>query len=291
MKVDWPDELVAAIARRRSVLFLGAGISHQATNTTGQHPPMWAEFLEKATAKVQGPEVLRKEITRLIRRRDFLTACEVIKGKLGATFEAVLSQEFLTPAFQAADIHTSITKLDSRIVATPNYDKIYETHINHLQSNSVVTKNYYDPGIAASMPSPSRLVLKVHGTIDNPQQMIFTRSEYAEARHKYRSFYAILEALAVTHTFLFLGCGLDDPDIRLVLEDHAFLHQYSAPHYFVLPKNSVHKCIRPAIEHSLNVSILTYDSAGQHALLKDSIDDLVLLVNEKRIELIDSANW
>ena len=46
--------------------------------------------------------------------------------------------------------------------------------------------------------------------------MVFTRNEYADARNKYRDFYSIIEALAITHTFLFLGCGLNDPDTRLM---------------------------------------------------------------------------
>jgi hypothetical protein len=200
-------------------------------------------------------------------------------------------EEFVAPRFEAAPIHDSITKLDSRVVATPNYDKIFETRINSLQNNSVITKNYYDPGIAAAIRASGRLVLKVHGTIDNTQNMVFTRTEYAEARHKYRSFYSILEALAVTHTFVFIGCGLDDPDIRLVLEDHAFLHRFGAPHYFVLPRGLVHPSVRPALERSMNMHILVYDPKNDHELLKASVDDLVKLVNDKRHELTETADW
>lgn len=37
--MDWPLELVDDLARRKAVLFLGAGVSMNATNGTGQRPP------------------------------------------------------------------------------------------------------------------------------------------------------------------------------------------------------------------------------------------------------------
>ena len=36
--IDWPEHLIEAIARRKSVLFLGSGISANACNDEGKHP-------------------------------------------------------------------------------------------------------------------------------------------------------------------------------------------------------------------------------------------------------------
>ncbi len=292
MSVNWPQQLVSDIARRRCVIFLGSGISAQAQNTAGLHPKMWREFLDAATARINTNDALKRQIQKLIKGYDYLTACQLIKDGLGtADFHNCVREEFLTPQFQSAPIHDSIIDLDSRIVATPNFDKIFENRINHLQNNSVAVKNYYESDVAEAVRETGRVVIKVHGTIDTPANMIFTRNEYARARHLHRGFYAVLEALVITNTFLFLGCGLSDPDIRLLLEDYAFRHDYGRPHYFVLPNKQVHALVAPAIERSLNIRILRYDPKNNHELLKASIEDLGRIVEAERAKLQLSQDW
>ena len=136
------------------------------------------------------------------------------------------------------------------------------------------------------------MVIKIHGTIDTAAQTIFTRHEYAAARQKYSSFYAVLEALILTHTFLFLGCGLSDPDVQLLLEDYSNRFRHTAPHFFVLPKNYYsHGSVLKSVVASLNIRPLTYDPAGDHQALRPAIDDLRQLVDLERQALQTSADW
>ena len=292
MTVQWPDSLVSDIARRRAVLVLGSGVSRQAQNDKNQRPPMWGECLDLGIKKLGGTESAKENIRKLIRNRDLLTACEAIKEAMGAAeFRQFMREQYLDPKFQSAPLHDSIINLDVQITATPNFDKIYDSRINALQNSSVAIKQYYDDDLADIIRTPARFIIKVHGTIDKPNEMIFTRSEYAEARNRHRSFYAVLEALMITHTFLFIGCGIEDPDIRLILEDHAFRYGYARPHYFVLPKGQVHQQFRPIIQKSLNIKVLEYDKTGEHKLLKESIDELVTRVNAARGQMGATLSW
>lgn len=287
MVITWPRELVLDVARRRSVLVLGAGISCQARNLAGKAPKAWKTFLDAAVARVAGPVQLRAQIKLLINQSDYLTACQVIKEKMGAaTFHDFVREEFLVPDFKPAPIHKAIRDLDSRIVATPNFDKIYEN-----QSASMSVKQYHDDDVAEAIRATSRLVLKIHGSVDTPSKMVFTRKDYAAARHAYRTFYRILEALVLTHTFVFFGCGLNDPDIRLLLEDYGFRHNVGRPHYVVLPRGNVSDHVQPAIEESLNVKILTYDPKSDHRLLRKSIEELNIQVSLERLNLTHSGDW
>ena len=45
--IKWPAELISDLARRRTVLFLGSGISRNSTNTEGRKPKTWVAFLER----------------------------------------------------------------------------------------------------------------------------------------------------------------------------------------------------------------------------------------------------
>jgi len=179
--IKWPDDLISDIARRKVVLFLGAGISLNSKTKAGHRPKNWLQLLEEAVTQI--PNKSKPVVKRLLKERDYLTACDIVKRELGPDkYATFFTKEFLEPQFEAAVIHELIFGLDSRIVATPNIDKIYETFANHKAKGSIKTKHFYDEDVADAIRRSNRLVLKVHGTIDSPAKMIFTRSEYAAAR-------------------------------------------------------------------------------------------------------------
>ena len=51
--IEWPRDLVRDIAARRSVVFLGAGVSRNAANISGVHPRGWTDFLHHLAAQVE----------------------------------------------------------------------------------------------------------------------------------------------------------------------------------------------------------------------------------------------
>lgn len=286
--IKWPKEVVSDISRRRCVIFLGSGISMNSVNTAGRRPKTWRAFLDSTLEEISP----KAHINKLIKESDYLTACEVIKRKLGKEeFTRIVREEFLTPAYQPADIHKKIFALDSRIVATPNFDKIYETYANSEANGSIVVKQHYDSDVISSIRGSGRLILKVHGTIDSPDNLIFTRAEYAEARTKYATFYEVLEALALTHTFVFLGCGVYDPDIKLLLEDTLFKHNSSRSHVMLLPKTALHDSVIAVIQDTMNLNIIQYSDKDNHKELLESINNLVELVEAERDELKINMNW
>ena len=230
-------------------------------------------------------------IRKLISKEDYLTACEIVKGRLDEEFARIIKEEFSDPKYKHAAIHEQIFKLDANIVATPNVDKIYDTYAQSASSNTVKVKQYHDEDVASVCRERSRIVLKVHGSIDQPAKMIFTRSEYARARVEYGAFYEVLRALLVTNTFLFIGCGVSDPDIRLLLEQGAHMHPYSNPHYVVMPRGTIHQEVQSALRASMNVKLLQYNPANGHAELTDAVGDLVTMVDNARAEMADNLDW
>ena len=288
--IAWPEDLIDDIARRRVVIFLGAGVSMNAQTNSGVHPKNWVQLLEEGAKRI--PPKSRKIVKRLLKDRDYLTACDVLKRKLGTdAYATFFNQEFLEPKFEPAPIHESIFELDSRIVATPNIDKIYETLASHKARGSIKTKHFYDDDVADAIRRSNRLVLKVHGSIDSPAKMIFTRAEYAAARTKYAGFYSILDALLITHTFLFLGCGINDPDLRMVLENYAFRFRASRQHFMTIPNDALSPDELTAISESMNLSFLCYKPDNKHKELTASIKNLVSVVDDKREQLASSRNW
>lgn len=287
--INWPSDIINNIARRKSIIYLGSGVSRNSQNAAGRRPKTWYALLKDMLEAAETPKA---HINKLLKENDYLTACEILKKKLGlAAFVSVLRDEYLTPEYDPAEIHKHIFSLDSRIVISPNFDKIYDTYASTQTRGSTLIKNHYDEDLLSAVKENGRLIIKAHGTIDAPEKLIFTRKEYAEARSKYSGFYEILHALALTHNFVFIGCGVNDPDIRLLLEDTFFKHGSYKSHFFILAKGSIHNDQIDIIESTMNSKVITYSPSNNHEELTQSLEKLVLLVNTQRDALKITGNW
>lgn len=290
--MDWGSNLVLDIARRQCVLYLGSGVSHNSVNDAGNHPMTWKEFLIKGSGRTELTKKQKMELKTKIRYGDYLMACELLKRYLGDdVFTDFLENSFKKPKFSEAVIHKEIFNLDSRIVITPNFDSIYETFVSKETHGDVSVKNYYDVDVASFIRKRDPLILKIHGDIGTPGRMIFTQVDYARARNSYSSFYQLLNALLLTQTFLFMGAGLNDPDIRLLLENYAFQYKTSRKHYFLIPKKQLSEKEVEIYEEALNITFLQYNPADNHKELTESLHILNQLVERKRQELADNLSW
>ena len=278
--IQWPDEVVQSIGRRKSVVVIGSGVSKNSLSAGGRRPDTWEEFLKSACNSVQNSKV----VLDLIASRDFLTACELLRSKLSThVFMEVIQTSFQKPGFAPAKIHEHIYDLDTSIVLSPNFDNIYDTHALNISKGSVVIKDHTSTDTAFYLGGGEhRLILKTHGTANNPDTIIFTRSDYAAARTKHSLFYDLVKSLVLTHTFLFLGCGVDDPDIRLIFEDIQYAHSRLPYHYMTLPDGEVDPEVQSLISNSMKIKFLPYSPANGHQDLTLSVEDLVARVDAYR---------
>jgi hypothetical protein len=288
--INWPSELVDAIARRRCVIVIGSGVSKNSENDKGRRPATWEEFLKNQSATIKDNSC----INELISIKDYLTACEVIKNKLSRDiFINRVQKEYQQAGFKHAKIHEHIYNLDASIVASPNFDNIYDVYASNVSSGTIVIKDHTSQDTANYLlGGNNRLILKTHGSANDPQNVIFTRQDYAEARTKYTLFYEILKSLALTHTFLFLGCGTDDPDIRMLFEDVQFAHNRMPFHYMTLPSGEVHCDVLAIASNSMRIKFIEYSPSNGHSELTESLSVLVNIVGDYRAqELKDSQKW
>ena len=254
-------------------------------------PKTWVQFLNGAADRLLTKD---KAITRqLIKQNDLLTACEVIRRVLGDDFIELVKNEFQTPGYGHTKIHELLWQLDLRITITPNFDNIYDSYVSTASQGTISIKNYTQDDIADSIRRNAPVLIKSHGTVTEPNNLIFTRVDYAKARNSHRDFYELLDSLLRTHTFIFIGCGLDDPDIRLLLEDYCFRHKYAQKHYFVLPSKRYSTLVKQVYEDSLKLKILEYkySDTTKHNNLLEELESLVASVNQKRIEISQTQQW
>lgn len=289
--VDWSDVLISDLARRRTVLVLGSGVSRHASSDSGQKPPDWKTFLEAALEDCPD-RASAGHISAAIESRDFLHACEWLKKRYDEEWNAYLRGVFQQPQYQGGELHQLIQKLDARIVFSLNFDDIYERVANEAYNGSLIIKQYYDDDVVEFLRGDGRYVVKVHGGLNSPDKLIFTQRDYAKARIANSSFYQSFDACLLTHSFLFIGAGYSDPDVNLVLENQNFSFPSNAPHYFLTSDNA-NDDLRDSLRQNRNLKTLAYDALDQdHTGLVQAIEALVVKVEEKREELKEkSMNW
>lgn len=287
--IEWDKELVDAIARRRAVVVIGSGVSRNSTNSTGERPKTWEAFLEFTSTSL----TCKSLVNELISRRDYLTACEVVSLELGdMQFRKVVKAEYIDKQYNHSKIHEYIYALDSSIVLSPNFDVIYETYASGISKGSLLVRMHSDSDIASFISGGrNRVFIKTHGSASGPGNLIFTYREYAEARTKYRIFYELLKSLIMTHHFLFLGCGIDDPDIRAIFEDVRFAYGQIPNHFMTLPAEENNDQILEIVSHNTGLNFLKYNPSNGHIELTLSLEELSVKVDALRTEISNSRNW
>lgn len=277
--ITWPVQLLEDFAAERVVLFIGSGVSRNSVGEDGiTKPKTWYSFL-RDTATQLG---ILPKIDPYLQAKDYLTALDLIRhGMPAQEYAKIVRKEYLTPGYGPAQIHEAIYRLNCRIVLTPNFDKIYDVYVGEKSRGTIDVKEYHCPELAEFIRGDRRVVIKTHGSVDSHKLMIFGRKEYAQARVQYSLFYEILKALILTHTFVFIGCGIDDPDIKLVLEDINFGAVGSRSHYFVSAQHAIDADMKNILRDTMNLSVIEYPyvaGSNNHSHLTTEIMALADLV-------------
>ncbi|MDR3596434.1 SIR2 family protein [Clostridium sp.] len=280
-KIVWPANLVEEIAYRRCVIFLGSGISATAKNSDIKSPPTWGKFIEDIKELIKSPTMEDNNfIDQMIKQEDYLMALQAIYDLSDAgSYNKYLKDTYARGGYTASETHKTIKALDSKIVITTNFDKIYD---NLCNEDAYVVYDYRNTqSIIGNIKSPESLIIKAHGTIDDTSKIIFTGKQYYKAQAEYPEFYSLLHSLFLTNTVVFLGYSLSDPDINLVLQNINNTSNPACPHYVVLKEGtSKHR-----IKHwkdTYNIESLEFGDSYED--LQENLMELKELVENLREE-------
>lgn len=280
----WPKALITELASRRCIIFIGSGASAGCISADGtKSPPLWSSLLNSLidlmTDKTDLPI-----IEDFIRKEKYLDAAEIIKKNIPpADFSSFIRESLVIPRYKQSYMHEAILEIDPKVVITTNYDDVYDRFCRTGAAyEGYNISKYYDRHIISDLRSPVRLIIKAHGCISDASQIVLTKSEYFKAKQVFSNFYKVLDSLFLTHTILFLGYSLTDPDIQLVLENVNIAAPSSHPHYFVTG-NSINSAIKQANKLAYNIEFIEY-TAGNFSELNDGLLELKDNVKRYRFE-------
>lgn len=258
----WPEHLIKQLVSGNFVLVMGAGISRGCINDVGLHPPGWEDLIS-GLARELLTGVHRKSVIGLVKAGRLLEAAELLRARARATAKeedflhrvADLTDGGATAAeqFKPSPLHDSLLTLEPEIVVTTNYDKIFERASN----NGYYVHTHTSTTVGRDIRSGNPVVLKIHGSVDDGSRVVLTRSDYARLRREGAHSLEVLQALFLTRTALFVGYGLGDPDIQLLLENAVGARGETASHY-VLASKKVPEFERVMLEYCFGTTLVTF---------------------------------
>jgi len=161
-----------------------------------------------------------------------LDCAQLFRQTVGdANYREFLLAQFDSPRYPFVQItpsHAALVHLDLPLLFTTNYDELIEAAYlaAGLQLRVSITEEQFK---ARRSESPRRHLVKLHGSIDQPETIVLTRSDYARARTDRKEMLGFLRGEMVETAFLFVGFSLSDPNFNLLHDDIRLVYGMNVP--------------------------------------------------------------
>jgi len=197
-------KIASAAIDSQLVLFIGAGVS------AGAGLPTWHGLMAKMALEAgMGPDVLA-----LLKTKDLRDQATLIERWLKITDLQLrnLVVTNLSGKKRYSLQHALLASLPSREAITTNFDKLFEE-----------ASRTDDKDIAVLPDDPSqtdgRWLLKLHGSLDDPDRMVLTRSDYLEMPRRYGALIGLVQGLLLMRHMMFVGYSLSDEDFHELIHE------------------------------------------------------------------------
>jgi len=193
--------------RNNIVPFIGAGMSVSMGYQT------WFNFLKsKLNTLSKNPDLKQKvkSIRNKLSKKDYLDVADEIDKLYNNNFYTVIKRDFAPREnMEKADHIQFLQQLGCKTVLTTNYDNVLETQmvIDNKYPELVLPYSSYD--IIDKDKTGNPLVVKLHGTYDEPDSIVFTKTQYEEKYTKNTHIKKTMEYFWISKTLLFMGCSLE----------------------------------------------------------------------------------
>jgi hypothetical protein len=279
--VTIPPRLLDAARNRTLVPLVGAGLSAQA----GPSFPGWNDLLTGMRDHAVRLGYLSgddgAEVARILQRGNYLMAAQALKRTL-PPFEYLefLRQKFASEGVRPTAVQRALFHLRAPMYITTNYDRLLE-NAYALEYGVVPTVATYQNVFLAQRrlldgrDADGPFIFKIHGTIDDPESIILSESDYRKLLHSSPGYRLVLHALFLTHTVVMLGFSFSDPELRLLLEtNREALKHLNAPDYLLLPKNAAGAVESQRWYEDFGVQVIPYDPSDNHRELLEFVQHL-----------------
>ncbi len=201
---NWANQLAEAAITSRLVLFVGAGVS------AGAGAPTWNQLLADI-ARVAG---FRPEALSLLAKKDPRDQATLIEGRLdekGRDLRVEVAAH-LQRTERYSLLHGLLTSLPSSEAVTTNFDDLFETAARTAGRNLAVLP-------ANPAAADGQWLLKLHGTVEKPENIVLTRSDYLDLPRQYGALIGLVQGMLLMRHMMFIGYSLKDEDFQELIHE------------------------------------------------------------------------
>lgn len=274
----WPESLVREIVEKRCVIHVGSGMSCQSVDESGDRPPSWPKLLQELKDHTLADISVTTQINEFISEKRYLDAAELIRIKgRAAEFNSRIKQIFVGKNYIPSECHSLLVDIAPKIFVTTNYDTLLEgALISESGHNSYTQYEHTRDGLLDALRSPSTILIKLHGCAKYPNDVVLSRSDYFRLRKRHGAFFDLVSAIYKLNTVLFIGCGIEDPDINLILENNNIQAEASNPSYAMVGSLSYAAKLKDTIKSQYNIELIIYQQQNpdDHSFFASAIKAL-----------------
>ena len=263
---DIPTELFDSYIGGKCGFFVGAGLSR------GVGYPDWKGLLDGLIKKAQADNSMldaqAKECLELAKDpTKFLMLAEEIKDVLGVEFKTYLEETFGNGTAEPKPVHDLLVSLKkNNFIITTNYDQIIEKAFVKNGIFQTPYKYYEAHAIARQLYKREFFLLKAHGDAKTAaEQIVLTDKDYRRLLYQQPGYQSVLQSIFTMYSVIFIGCSLQDPELRLLLNYiNAAFPQGGIPHYALMTTASTNSTERSRWKKDYNMRIISISSDNDY---------------------------
>lgn len=196
--------------------------------------PSWPWLVNRMHREIaiHTPEVEHESLRAFFIEEGPLDCAQLFRQTVGeANYREFLAAQFDSarqPFIQTTPSHAELVRLNLPLLFTTNFDELIEAAYREaaLPLRVSITEEQFRAH-RAGREAPH--LVKLHGSIDQPDTIVLTRSDYATARRDRQKMLSLLRHEMSDAAFLFVGFSLSDPNFNLLHDDVRLLYGANMP--------------------------------------------------------------
>ncbi len=192
---------------------------------------MYEELLHAASTEQE-----RRALAEFFREEGALDCAQLFRQSIGeANYREFLVRQFeagVHEFIQPTPSHTALVELSLPLLFTTNYDELIEAA--YLRARRPIRVSTDESQFRARRASAGPHLIKLHGSIDRPDTIVLTRSDYARARTDRQEMLGFLRTEMAESGFLFVGFSLSDPNFNAIHDDLRHVYGMNLPASFTV---------------------------------------------------------
>jgi len=214
---DHETVLIDVVSQPDLALFIGSGVSR------ASGLPSWSKLIAGLIAESESRGGRTKLAREAFGSGDLLDAADKLTDILTQMeIASAIRQRLGFSAARPSIVHKLLCSLGPQRFVSTNYDNLIEQQLaidGQLGSYRVVTNRHLAELADIQKASADFFVFKPHGDMNDADSIVLSRRHYHKIMLGHdNSVKATLETLFVSRPILFVGYGLRDPDMLLVLQ-------------------------------------------------------------------------